>query len=140
MATSFFYIYAMATSFFYIYVMATSFFYFYVMDISSFYIYVKATSFFYIYKSTERPVVLLNAIFLYETDPGNFHFSTQCNTCLWMDIVHAASRVWRPQGDCVNEREAVKKCLWMSSVHLIVICQHCTTSASKVDQGMPGLI
>ena len=63
MATSVFYIYAMATSFFYIYVMATSFFYFYVMDISSFYIYVKATSFFYIYKSTERPVVLLNAIF-----------------------------------------------------------------------------
>ena len=63
MATSFFYIYAMATSFFYIYVMATSFFYFYVMDISSFYIYVMATSFFYIYKSTERPVVLLNAIF-----------------------------------------------------------------------------
>ena len=63
MATSFFYIYAMATSFFYIYVMATSFFYLYVMDISSFYIYVKATSFFYIYKSTERPVVLLNAIF-----------------------------------------------------------------------------
>ena len=44
---------SMATSFFYIYVMATSFFYFYVMDISSF----------YIYKSTERPVVLLNAIF-----------------------------------------------------------------------------
>ena len=43
--------------------MATSFFYFYVMDISSFYIYVKATSFFYIYKSTERPGVLLNAIF-----------------------------------------------------------------------------
>ena len=43
--------------------MATSFFYFYVMDISSFYIYVMATSFFYIYKSTERPVVLLNAIF-----------------------------------------------------------------------------
>ena len=53
MATSFFYIYVMATSFFYIYVMATSFFYFYVM----------ATSFFYIYKLTERPVVLLNAIF-----------------------------------------------------------------------------
>ena len=54
MATSVFYIYAMATSFFYIYAMATSFFYIYVM----------ATSFFYIYKSTERPVVLLNAIFL----------------------------------------------------------------------------
>ena len=31
---------------------------------SFFYIYVMATSFFYIYKSTERPVVLLNAIFL----------------------------------------------------------------------------
>ena len=47
MATSFFYIYAMATSFFYIYVMVTSFFYIYID----------------IYKLTERPVVLLNAIF-----------------------------------------------------------------------------
>ena len=48
MATSFFYIYVMATSFFYIYVMATSFFY---IDID-------------IDKLTERPVVLLNAIFI----------------------------------------------------------------------------
>ena len=56
MATSFFYIYAMATSFIYIYVMATSFFYIYVMATSLFYI--------YIYKLTERPVVLLNAIFI----------------------------------------------------------------------------
>ena len=47
MATSFFYIYAMATSYFYIYEMATIFFY---IDID-------------IYKLTERPVVLLNAIF-----------------------------------------------------------------------------
>ena len=51
MTTSFFYIYVMATSFFYIYVMVTSFFYIYIyIDI-------------YIYKLTERPVVLLNAIF-----------------------------------------------------------------------------
>ena len=49
MATSFFYIYAMATSFFYIYVMVTSFFYIYID----------------IYKLTERPVVLLNAIFCF---------------------------------------------------------------------------
>ena len=67
MATSFFYIYVMTTSFFYIYVMATSFFYIYVMFTSFFYIYVMATSFFYIYidiyKLTERPVVLLDAIF-----------------------------------------------------------------------------
>ena len=41
----------MSTSFFYIYAMATSFFYLYI------YIYI------YIYKLTERPVVLLNAIF-----------------------------------------------------------------------------
>ena len=33
------------------------------MATSFFYIYVMATSFFYIYKLTERPVVLLNAIF-----------------------------------------------------------------------------
>ena len=45
----------MAPSFFYIYAMATSFLYIYVM----------ATSFFYIYKLTERPVVLLNAIFTF---------------------------------------------------------------------------
>ena len=51
MATSFFYIYLMATSFFYIHVMATSFFYIYI-DICI-----------YIYKLTERPVVLLNAVF-----------------------------------------------------------------------------
>ena len=63
MATSFFYIYVMATSSFYNYVMATSFFFIYVMASSFFYIYVMATSFFYIYKLTERPVVLLNAIF-----------------------------------------------------------------------------
>ena len=79
MDTSFFYIYVMATSFFFIYVMATSFFYIYVMATSFFYIYVMATSFFYIYidiyidiyfdiyidiyKLTERPVVLLNAMF-----------------------------------------------------------------------------
>ena len=63
MATSSLYIYAMATSFFYICAMATSFFYIHVMATSSFYIYVMATSFFYIYKLTERPVVLLNAIF-----------------------------------------------------------------------------
>ena len=58
MPTSFFFIYAMATSFFYIYVLSTSFFYIYVM----------ATSFFYIDididKLTERPVILLNAIFI----------------------------------------------------------------------------
>ena len=60
MATSFFYIYAMATSFIYIYVMATSFFYIYVMATSLFYIY----NYIYIYKLTERPVVLLNAIFI----------------------------------------------------------------------------
>ena len=48
MATSFFYIYAMAISFFYIYAMATSFFYIYID----------------IYKLTERPVVLLNAIYI----------------------------------------------------------------------------
>ena len=41
----------LATSFFYIYVMATSFFYIYID------IYID------IYKLTERPVVLLNAIF-----------------------------------------------------------------------------
>ena len=46
MANSFFYIYVLATSFFYIYVIATSFLYI------------------YIYKLTERPVVLLNAIFV----------------------------------------------------------------------------
>ena len=68
MATSFFYIYVMATSVFYIYLMATSFFYIHVMAASSIYIYVMATSFFYIYIDiyitfTERPVVLLNAIF-----------------------------------------------------------------------------
>ena len=67
MATSFFYIYVMVSSFFYIYAMATSFFYIYLMATSFFYIYVMATSFFYIYiyiyKLTERPVVLLNAIF-----------------------------------------------------------------------------
>ena len=40
---------SMATSFFYIYVMATSFFYIYIGI--------------YIYKLTERPVILLNAIF-----------------------------------------------------------------------------
>ena len=62
MATSFFFIYVMATSFVYIYVMDTSFFYIFVMATSFFFIYVMATSFFYIYKSTERPVVLLNAI------------------------------------------------------------------------------
>ena len=39
----------MATSFFFIYVMVTSFFYIYI--------------YIYIYKLTERPVVLLNAIF-----------------------------------------------------------------------------
>ena len=49
----------MATSFFYIYVMATSFFFNYVMATSLFYIYI----YIYIYKLTERPVVLLNAIF-----------------------------------------------------------------------------
>ena len=42
----------LATSFFYIYVMATSFFYIYID------IYID------IYKLTERPVVLLNAIFI----------------------------------------------------------------------------
>ena len=64
----------MATSFFYIYVMATSFFYIYVMDTSIFYIYVIATSFFYIYidiyKLRERPVVLLNDIFVFALDVG----------------------------------------------------------------------
>ena len=39
---------------------------------SFFYIYVMATSFFYIYKSTERPVVLLNAIFNMDMAP-TFH-------------------------------------------------------------------
>ena len=48
---------SMATSFFYIYVIATSFFCIYVMANSFSYIYI------YIYKLTERPVVLLNAIF-----------------------------------------------------------------------------
>ena len=88
MATSFFYIYAMATSFFYIYVMATSFFYFYVMDISSFYIYVMATSFFYIYKSTERPVVLLNAIFSLTFTNLDYTFWPACiqNHCSQGDI------------------------------------------------------
>ena len=58
----------MATSFFYIYVMATSFFYIYVMATSLFYIYI----YIYICKLTERPVVLLNAIF--STGPfQNFH-------------------------------------------------------------------
>ena len=56
MATIFFYIHVMATSFFYIHVMATSFFYTYI------YIYI----FIDIYKLTERPVVLLNAIFIFE--------------------------------------------------------------------------
>ena len=46
----------MATSLFYIHVMATSFFYTYI------YIYI----FIDIYKLTERPVVLLNAIFIFE--------------------------------------------------------------------------
>ena len=62
MATSFFYIYVMATSFFYIYVMATSFFYIYIdiyIDIC-----IDIDIYIAIYKLTERPVVLLNAIFL----------------------------------------------------------------------------
>ena len=63
MATSFFYIYAMATSFFYIYEMATSFFYIYVMATSFFYI-LYINIYIYIYKLTERPLVLLNAIFM----------------------------------------------------------------------------
>ena len=59
MATIFFlYIFIIATSFFYIYVMATSFFYIYVMATSFFYIYID------IYKLTERPIVLLNTIFV----------------------------------------------------------------------------
>ena len=53
MATSFFYIYVMATSFFYIYVRATSFFYIYIDIYIDNYI-----------DGAERPVVLLNAIFL----------------------------------------------------------------------------
>ena len=93
---------------------------------------------------------------MYETDPGHFHFSTQCNTCLWMDIVHAASRVWRPQGDCVNEREAVKKCLWMrspwpattsySDEKSLWMSSHTsfsypdTSAQPKADQRMPGSI
>ena len=62
MATSFFYIYVMATSFFYIYVMATSFFYVYVIANSFFYIYID--TYIDIYELAERPVVLLNAIFI----------------------------------------------------------------------------
>ena len=61
MATSFFYIYVMATSFFSIYVMAPSFFYIFAMATSFFYI--NLDIYIYIYKLTERPVVLLNAIF-----------------------------------------------------------------------------
>ena len=48
MATNCFFIYVLAASFFYIYAMATSFFYIYID----------------IYKLTERPVVLLNAIYI----------------------------------------------------------------------------
>ena len=62
MATSFFYIYVMDTSFFYIYVMATSFSYIYIdiyIDIC-----IDIDIYIAIYKLTERPVVLLNAIFL----------------------------------------------------------------------------
>ena len=55
MATSFFYIYVLAANFFYIYVMATSFFYINIDIYIDFYI--------DIYKLTERPDVLLNAIF-----------------------------------------------------------------------------
>ena len=47
----------MASSFFYIYVMATSFFYIYIDICIDIDIYIA------IYKLTERPVVLLNAIF-----------------------------------------------------------------------------
>ena len=66
MAISFFYIYVMATIFFYIYVMATSFFYIYVMANSFFYIYIDTYIDIYIdiYELAERPVVLLNAIFI----------------------------------------------------------------------------
>ena len=57
----------MATSFFYIYVVATSFFYFdiYIDIYIVIYIDVYIDIYFdiYIYKLTERPVVLLNAIF-----------------------------------------------------------------------------
>ena len=65
MATIFFYIHVMATSFFYIHVMATSFFYTYI------YIYI----FIDIYKLTERPVVLLNAIFREELSKFKWVFS-----------------------------------------------------------------
>ena len=62
----------MATSFFYIYVMATSFFYIYID------IYID------IYKLTERPVVLLKAIFCWELKIKNiydkFPFFREC----WM--------------------------------------------------------
>ena len=73
-----------------------------------------------------------------------------------MDIVHAASRVWRPQGDCVNEREAVKKCLWMrspwpattsySDEKSLWMSSHTslsypdTSAQPKADQRMPGSI
>ena len=80
----------MATSFFYIYVMATSFFYIYIYI----YVYIYIYIYIYIYKWTERPVVLLNAIFKMLFDS---HAKKTCNFVSWMYVViDCVRKYWKP--------------------------------------------